>query len=287
MKPAPFEYHAPVTLSEALDLLGALHVEAAPLAGGQSLTPLMNLRLARPAHIVDLNRISDLDYVRVENGTLRVGALVRHAEMGRSDVVRRALPVAPAVVPFIGYPAIRHRGTVVGSIMHADPAAEWPCLALAFDAAVTLARSGSTRTISADSFFQTMLTTVREPNELATEIAFSTRFDTWGFYEFARRFGDFAVIAAAVALRTSDGVVSEARVSLAGASDRPLRVPDAENAMLEQPLSTESSATAATAARDAVEPLEDIHGSSAYRRDLVGVAVERALTQALNRSRGA
>jgi carbon-monoxide dehydrogenase medium subunit len=285
MKPAPFEYHAPATLPEALDLLAELGVEAAPLAGGQSLTPLMNLRLARPANIVDLNRIGSLDFVRVDNGALRVGALVRHAEMERSEKVREALPVAPAVAPFIGYPAIRHRGTVVGSIAHADPAAEWPCVALAFDAEVALAKVGSTRTVPAESFFKTLLTTVREPDELVTEVAFSTRFDTWGFHEFARRFGDFAVIAAAVAVRTSDGVVAEARISLAGAGDRPLRVFEAEDTLVGKPLSLDAAAAAAAVAMDVVEPLEDIHGSAGYRRDLAGVAVERALNDAASRSR--
>ena len=285
MKPAPFKYHAPATLPDALGLLGELGIEAAPLAGGQSLAPLMNLRLARPANIVDLNRIDSLGSVRVENGALRLGPLVRHAEMERSEIVRQAFPIAPAVAPFIGYPAIRHRGTVAGSIAHGDPAAEWPCVALAFDAEVTLAKTGSARTVPADAFFRTLLTTIREPDELVTEVAFSTRFDTWGFHEFARRYGDFAVIAAAVAARTSEGVVEEARISLAGAGDRPIRVPEAEQSLVGGRLSAESVGGAASVAMDVVQPLADIHGSSEYRRGLVGVAVERALTDAAQRSR--
>jgi len=284
MKPAPFQYHSPATLPEAFELLGSLGAEAAPLAGGQSLVPLMNLRLARPSTIIDINRVESLDYVRVDEGSLRVGPLVRHATMERSNTVREALPIASAVVPFIGYPAIRHRGTVVGSIAHADPAAEWPCVALAFDAEVTLAKTGSARTVPADAFFKTLLTTVREPDELVTEVAFSTRFDSWGFYEFARRHGDFAVIAAALALRTNDGVIAEARISLAGAGERPLRVPEAEEALVGEPLTAEMAGIAGSAAKEVVEPVEDIHGSSSYRRELVGVAVERAMTDAANRS---
>ncbi|MGH8916139.1 MAG: FAD binding domain-containing protein, partial [Acidimicrobiia bacterium] len=196
MKPAPFEYHAPATLPEALDLLAELGAEATPLAGGQSLTPLMNLRLARPVNIMDLNRIDSLGSVRVDDDALRIEALVRHSTMERSEEVHGVFPVARSVAPFIGYPAIRHRGTVVGSIAHADPAAEWPCLALAFDAQINLARAGSSRTVPAESFFKTTLTTARESDELVTEVAFDIGFDAWGFYEFARRHGDFAVIAA-------------------------------------------------------------------------------------------
>lgn len=280
MKPAPFEYHAPTTLDEALGLLAALGSDATPLAGGQSLAPLMNLRLARPANIVDLNRIVSMGALHVEDGSLRVEALVRHATMERSADVFGAFPVARAVAPYIGYPAIRHRGTVVGSIAHADPAAEWPCVALAFDAQITLARSGSSRIVPAGLFFETTLTTTREPDELVTEVAFDTRFDVWGFYEFARRHGDFAVIAVVVAARTSDGRVTEARVSLAGAADRPLRVEEAEAVLIGRPLSAESAAAAASAAADSVEPFGDIHGSAGYRKDLVRVGVERALLDA-------
>lgn len=283
MKPAPFEYHAPATLAEALDLLAELGPEATPLAGGQSLTPLMNLRLARPVNIVDLNRIDSLGSVSVDDGALRVEALVRHATMERSEQVHSVFPVAKAVAPFIGYPAIRHRGTVVGSIAHADPAAEWPCVALAFDAAITLSRAGSSRTLPAESFFKTTLTTARDQDELVTEIAFDTRFDSWGFYEFARRHGDFAVIAVVVAARTSDDAVAEARVSLAGAGDRPLRVPEAEAVLVGRPLGVESATAAAAAAADTVEPLGDIHGSAGYRTDLVRVGVERALVDAARR----
>lgn len=284
MKPSRFEYHAPTSLDEALDILGSVGPEGTPLAGGQSLTPLMNLRLARPAHVVDINRIGGLDTLEHESGRLRVGALVRHADMERSGVVRDRLPIAASMVPFIGYPAIRHRGTVVGSLAHADPAAEWPCLALALDAEITLARSGSRRSIGASDFFMTMLTTVKEPDELVTEVSFRTDLASWGFYEFARRHGDFAIIAAVAALRLEEGSIAEARIALAGASDRPIRVPEAEDAISGEPLTQEAVDRAGEIARDVVEPLEDIHGSSAYRKQLVGVAVERALKDALDGS---
>lgn len=284
MKPAPFEYHAPTSLDDALEILGSLGSEAAPLSGGQSLTPLMNLRLARPAHLVDINRISGLDGLHHKDGRLAVGALVRHAGMERSDVVGAHLPIAAAVVPFIGYPAIRHRGTVVGSLAHADPAAEWPCLALALDAEITLARTGSDRKVAAGDFFTTMLTTVKEPDELLTEVSFRTDFDAWGFYEFARRHGDFAVIAAVVALNQEGDSIAEARVAIAGAGDRPLRVTEAEEAISGEPLTEEMARRAGEIAGEVVEPLEDIHGSSAYRKKLVEVAVERAILQAADGS---
>jgi CO/xanthine dehydrogenase FAD-binding subunit len=284
MKPSPFEYHAPTSLDEALDILGSVGAEGAPLAGGQSLVPLMNLRLARPAHVVDINRIGGLDTLEHESGRLRVGALVRHADMERSEVVRAQLPIAAGVVPFIGYPAIRHRGTVVGSLAHADPAAEWPCLALALDAEITLARSGSRRSIAASDFFMTMLTTVKEPDELLTEVSFRTDLASGGFYEFARRHGDFAIIAAVAALRLESGSIAEARIALAGAGDRPIRVREAEDAITGEPMTQEAVGRAAEIARDVVEPLEDIHGSSAYRKKLVEVAVERAMKKVLDGS---
>jgi carbon-monoxide dehydrogenase medium subunit len=284
MKPAPFEYHAPDTLAEALDILRPLGSEAAPLAGGQSLTPLMNLRLARPTHLVDINRIDGLDEIRRDNGRLRIGALVRHAAMERSDVARDALPLVTEIVPLIGYRAIRHRGTVVGSLAHADPAAEWPCLALALDAEITLARTGSQRNVPAEDFFVTMLTTAKEPDELLTEVSFRTDFDAWGFYEFARRHGDFAVIAAVVALSLEGDSINDCRIALAGASDRPVRVTEVEDAIRGGSLAAETTQTAAEIAREVTDPLEDIHGSSAYRKKLIGVAVERAMRQAADGS---
>lgn len=284
MKPAPFDYHAPDTLEEAIQLMDELGSDATPLAGGQSLTPMMNLRLARPANLVDLNRIGSLDTLEVDTAELRIGALVRHSTIERSDVIRDTLPMARFVTPFIGYPAIRHRGTVVGSIAHADPAAEWPCLALALDTEVTLVKAGATRTLAAEDFFQTMLTTAREPTELVTEVSFSTEFPVWGFFEFARRHGDFAIIAAATALQMVDGVVTQSRISLAGARDRPVRASEAEQSLIGEELSSDVAAQAGQIAMDGVEPLGDIHGSAEYRGKLVKVAVERALNDAIDRS---
>ncbi len=246
--------------------------------------PLMNLRLARPAHIVDINRVDGLNGIHRDNGRLHVGALVRHAEMEQSTEALASLPILSQVIPMIGYPAIRHRGTVVGSIAHAEPAAEWPCLAVALDAELVLRRTGSQRTVPAGEFFQTMLTTTKEPGELLTEVSFRTDFDSYGFYEFARRHGDFAVVAAAVALRFEEGTISNARISLAGASDRPLRVPEAEASISGKEAAAELATRAAETAMESVDPLEDIHGSSEYRRELVGVAVERAVRQAVEGS---
>lgn len=284
MKPPPFEYHAPTSLDEALEILDSLGSDAVPLAGGQSLVPLMNLRLARPANVVDINRIAGLDEIGVEEGRLTVGPLVRHSQIEASPEARDELPILSTVVPFIGYPAIRHRGTVVGSLAHADPAAEWPCVAVALDAEITLRSHGAERVVGADGFFTTMLTTVKEPGELLTGVSFRTDFDAFGFYEFARRHGDFAIIAAMVALELEGDSVKGARVSVAGVSDRPLRVAEAEAAIVGRALTPETADLAGDAAAEAVEPFEDIHGSSSYRKKLVGVAVGRALRQAGDRS---
>ncbi|MDH3463559.1 MAG: xanthine dehydrogenase family protein subunit M [Acidimicrobiia bacterium] len=280
MKPPPFEYHVPGSLEEALEILGSLGADALPLAGGQSLVPLMNLRLARPAHIVDINRIEGFNRIDIDEGRLSVGPLVRHSDMERSPEVRGSLPIVSQVVPFIGYPAIRHRGTVAGSLAHADPAAEWPCLALGLDAEITLSQTGSSRTVEADRFFKTMLTTVREPNELLTKVSFRTDFNSLGFYEFARRHGDFAIIAAMVAFQMDGDTITSCRVSLAGAADRPVRVREAEDAVTGRPLNPQTASRAGAAVVETVDPLEDIHGSADYRRELAGVAVERAIARA-------
>lgn len=285
MKPAPFEYHRPVSLPEAVDLLGDLGSEALPLAGGQSLVPLMNLRLARPAHVIDLGGLEGLRYIRRDGDLLRVGALTPHAEVENSELAAESAPLAHRAASHIGFPAIRHRGTVGGSVAHADPVAEWPCVCVALDGRITLVSSGGSREVKADDFFTTFFTTVRAPAELVTEVALSTRFDRWGFWEFSRRVGDFAIVAVAVALRTTDGVVEEARISLAGAGDRPLRLPAVESLLQDRPLSADLHPDLEEAAAAELSPPEDIHGSPDFRRQLVRTGVARASAAAAGRTR--
>lgn len=283
VKPAPFSYYAPASLGDALDLLDELGGEATPLAGGQSLVPLMNLRLAQPVHLVDLNLVPGLDYVKVEDGWLRMGAMTRHARVEWSEEVAREVPLAHHASTQIGYPAIRHRGTVGGSIAHADPIGEWPCAGLALDARITLSSATGRREVPADGFFTTFFTTSRRADELVTEVALSTRFDAWGFRELTRRAGDFAVVAAMVAVRHEGHEVAEARIALAGAADRPVRAFQAEEALLGGRLDGERASEAAETAASAVDPIEDIHGSATFRRHLVRVLTERAIQDAARR----
>jgi carbon-monoxide dehydrogenase medium subunit len=235
MKPPPFRYLAPRALDECIDLLAEHGETAKLLAGGQSLVPLMNLRLAFPEVVIDLNRVDGLGYVREDDGVLAIGAMTRHREVAESDVVRRRCPLLADAVALVGYPAIRNRGTLGGSIAHADPVAELPCVALTLDAELVAAGPRGRRTIAAGDFFAGFLTTALEPDEVLVEVRFP---DTGAaaFREFSRKSGDFAVTAVAVDLRVADGVVEQARIGLAGVSDRPLRASEAEALLAGAPL---------------------------------------------------
>jgi aerobic carbon-monoxide dehydrogenase medium subunit len=230
VKPAPFRYRAPRTIDECVELLAEHGGDAKPLAGGQSLVPLMNLRLAFPEVIVDLNRVEGLDYVREEDGVLAIGAMTRHRDVAGSEAVRRRCPLLADAVALVGYPAIRNRGTLGGSIAHADPVAELPCVALTLDAELVVAGPSGRRSIAASDFFQGFLTTALEPDELLVEVRFPDS-GRAAFREFSRKSGDFAVTAAAVDLTVTDGVVEQARIGVAGAGDRPLRAAEAEAAL--------------------------------------------------------
>jgi carbon-monoxide dehydrogenase medium subunit len=290
MKPATFEYYAPTSVDEAVGLLHDLRDEEPKLlAGGQSLVPTMNLRLARPASVIDINRTLGLSGIIREGDEWRIGAMTRHAEVEDSAQLRAEMPLLPEVVSHIGYRPIRNRGTVGGSICHADPAAEWPMLARLVRAGLDVRSAGGSRTVSADEFFDGVFTTVLGEDELLTSIRFLAPQTPWrwGFSEFARKVGDFALAAVGVVLWLSDGSISDASVVVAGAGAIPKRLDASEVALTGAALDDlEAMREAVEAAAQAVDPMDDVHATSAYKRRLVAVLVERALAQARNGSHG-
>jgi CO/xanthine dehydrogenase FAD-binding subunit len=279
MKPAAFEYDDPRTLDEALDLL-AEHGDAAKvLAGGQSLVPLLNFRLARPDRLVDINNVAGLGYVRT-NGSLRIGALTRHAALERAPetvaLLRRALP-------FVGHVQIRNRGTVGGSVAHADAAAELPVALTALDARYHVRSKRGGRTLGSDELFVTHMTTSLEPDELLVEIEVPAPEPgaRCAFVEFARRHGDFALGGAAVVVSTgADGTCERAAIALLSAAPTPLRARAAEDWLLGNPLDERTAAEAAARAVADIRPRDDLHGSPEYRRNLIEALVRRALLEA-------
>ena len=280
MKPPRFAYHSPQELPEFLEVLEETGDEAVVLAGGQSLLPMLNLRLATPSHVIDLGRVPGLDSIASPNGSVEVGAMVTHRRMETDPVVAAVAPLAQRAAGYVGYRAIRNRGTVGGSVAHADPAAEWPIVLLALDGEVSLASSRGWRNVAAEDFFESVYTTARRPDEVVTSLRFRSRFaHSWGFSEFQRRTGDFATVAVAVACVVESGEVAEARVAIAGVADRPLRCREAEAALT---AGTASAAIdAAEAARDCIDPVSDIHGSSSFRKRLIYAETLRAVRQAL------
>ena len=265
MKPAAFDYRAPGSLDEALRLIDT-HREAKLLAGGQSLVPVLNFRLASPPLLVDLNRIGALAGItREPDGSLRIGAMTRHRAVEKSDVVRQANPLLHAAMPYIAHAQIRNRGTIGGSLAHADPAAELPAICVACDAELTIARKGGTRVVRAGEFFKSFFTTALEP----TDILVSIRFPAWpahrrhGFVELARRHGDFALVGVAV---TVEG--KQARIVVFGAEDVPRLFLEA--------ISAETPARV----RERCTPRGDHHASAEYRSELIEVLTRRALEQA-------
>ena len=285
MKPPPFDYHAATSVEQALALLAEHGDDAKVLAGGQSLVPLLALRLARPSVVVDINGIADLDAV-VDGDGLRLGAMVRQRAAERSPVVVAGNPLLATALQYIGHPAIRNRGSVGGSIAHADPAAELPGVLLALDGEVEITGPRGQRSVAAHSFFGGFLTTAIEPDELLTAV----RFPAWpagaggSFQEFSRRSGDFAVAGVAAVIRlAADGSIAEARLALTGVDATPVRATKAESALVGHSPTTSAWEAAAADAAAEVDPPADLHGSSAYRRHLVGVLVRRALSEAHER----
>jgi carbon-monoxide dehydrogenase medium subunit len=283
MKPAPFRYHAPKTIDEAVAILAEVAGDdGRVLAGGQSLVPIMAFRLARPAHLVDINGVEALRRLAVDEDKLSIGACVRHAAFHAPLVDGPLGGLLSRVVRHIAHHPIRTRGTFCGSIAHADPASEWCLVAAALEAEMVAKSTRGTRTIPARDFFRGIMTTALQEDELLVEVRLpmlpaDTRF---GFYEFNRRAGDFALGMALVTYRVRDGLISEARVAVGAVEPQPRRIVEAEQALIGQPPGKEAFAAAAQAAADAVDPLEDAITSAEYRRDLTATVTRRALEQA-------
>src|SRR5881409_3891128 len=290
MKPARFDYFAPATLDEALALLAEHGADAKPLAGGQSIIPAMNFRLARPAALVDLNHIAELAYIRSgpDGGGTAIGAMTRQRAVERSDVVARAAPLLAEAMPSIAHPQIRNRGTVGGSIAHADPSAELPAVMLTLEARFRTRSSSGERSIAAGEFFKGMLETALGPDELLVEIALPplpARSGT-AFLEIARRHGDYALVGVAVVVGLDGrGRCKAARIALLSVGDGAVLAVEAGKTLVGQGPSDELFRAAADAAatRD-VDPPSDVHASSAYRRQLVAVLTRRALARAFERA---
>ena len=283
MKPARFDYHQVRSVKEAVSALDRYGYDAKILAGGQSLVPAMNFRLARPAVLVDINNLGELDHITDEGDTLRVGSLVRHVTFEQPVVDGPLGRLLTMAAHYVGHLPIRVRGTFGGSLAHADPAAEWCVIAMLLDAEMVAANLAGSRTIPASGFFHTVFTTDLGPDELLME----TRLQKLGpatkvgFQQFSRRAGDFALAMAATALETRDGEVSDVRIALGAVSDRPVRATGAEDYLRGEPANVDTFTRAAEVAAQEVDPLEDIHGSAGYRRDLVRALTRRALEQAL------
>jgi carbon-monoxide dehydrogenase medium subunit len=282
MKPAPFVRHVPKTLDEALRILAdvAPH-DGRVLAGGQSLVPIMAFRLAKPAHLVDINEISGLDKISSDEKTLSIGACVRHAAFHKSVVANPLGQLLSMVARHIAHYPIRMRGTFCGSLAHADPASEWCLVAATLDATVIARSTRGERRIPAKEFFAGIMSTALADDELLAEVqlpllAKDTRF---GFNEFSRRAGDFAMSAALVTYRLQSGKITDARVGLGGAEASPRRIAEAEAALNGRTPDDKVFRAAAEAAATAIEPLEDHQTDAEYRRDLVRAVVRRALEQ--------
>ena len=285
MKPPPFAYECPRDVAEAVALLAAHGEDARPLAGGQSLVPLLNFRLARPAVLVDLNRIEALGGIAATDGALRIGAMARQATVEADPEVARGWPVLHEAIGHIAHPQIRNRGTIGGSLAHNDPAAELPAVMLALDAEMIAQGPAGARTIQAGDFFAGTMETALALDELLTEIRVPALPEGtgWGFQEAARRQGDFALVAVAVLLRPAGAGRIDARVVVTGTGDGPARMPQAEAILAERGRDADACAAAADAAAEASEPADDPHAPAWYRQKLVGALTRRACREALVR----
>jgi aerobic carbon-monoxide dehydrogenase medium subunit len=284
MKPAPFRYARPSTLAEAIALLAEAPGESKVLAGGQSLVPMLNMRLVRPAVLVDVNRLRELTGItETAAGGLRIGALTRHVELAASPAVIARAPLLAEAARHVGHAAIRNQGTLGGSVAHADPAAELPAALVGLDAQVRVTGPRGTREIACGAFFRGLLTTALEPDEILAAIEIPAAPAAWGFAEIARRPGDFALAGVAAAFRVAAGEparLDEARLVGFGVGDRPLRLSSAERLLAGVALDAEVAARAGAAAGPDCDPPSDVHGSADYRRHLATVLTERALLQA-------
>ena len=282
MKPAKFDYHAPASVEEALALLQRYGGDAKVLAGGQSLMPLLNFRLSRPAALVDLNRIASLAYVSEHDGQVRLGAMTRQRTIEFSPVVARKLPLLREATRWVGHLPIRTRGTIGGSLAHADPAAEYPAVLTALEGEVVARGPRGERVVKAADLFQTYLTTSLAPEEILVEVRLGAMPAGAGYAleEFARRHGDFAIVGIAALIVREGRRCTRARLATAGTGPVPVRLRAAEEILERDGLDDAAIDAAARRASELVSPDADIHASADYRRHLTGVLVERALLRA-------
>jgi carbon-monoxide dehydrogenase medium subunit len=287
VKPCRFDYVAPATLDEALRLLDQHRDDAKLLAGGQSFIPVMNFRLASPAVLIDLNRIQELaGLTQAHDGSISAGAMTRHRVFEQSELVRSGLSLIHAAMPYIAHVQIRNRGTIGGSLAHADPSAEWGALCVALEATVTMASSEGERDVAAADFLQGVYATLLEPNEILTRVRFPAwpARRRWGFTELSRRRGDFAIVGAVCTIDVDENErCSAARVVVFGAGDKPVVI-EAAGELLAGAPDAQRSAEVGRLARSVVETRSDHHASAAYRSELVEVLTRRAIDQALNRN---
>lgn len=292
MKPAWFDYHAPRQLDEALHLLAEAGADGRVLAGGQSLMPMLNLRILSPAVLVDINRIDALASLEAGDDVLRVGALVRHADLLRSSAVRDGWPLVWEATTQVAHIAIRNRGTVCGSVSHNDPSAEHPSVLVTMGGSVVIASRAGRRELPAEEFFTGMLSNALEPGEMVVELRYPRQPAGTGtaFVEFARRLGDFAIAGAAAMLTMRGGVCERARLTIVGMGEGPFRAREAEDLLTGRTLgdteARDAFAEAAAKVIAAVAPHADVHASSSYRRHLAGVMATRALEKAFTRAGG-
>jgi CO/xanthine dehydrogenase FAD-binding subunit len=287
MKPARFEYYDPRNLPEALEILDAHPEDGKILAGGQSLIPLLNMRLARPKVVVDINRIQELNYIKATDTGIAIGANARQRALQTERLIRERLVVLREAGYLIAHPQIRSRGTICGSLAHADPAAELPALAIALDAELVASGPNTARTISAEAFFLSFFTTALQPNEILTEVRFPAppKDTAWSVLEVSRRHGDFALagIVAGLALEPERPVINRARLVYFGVGAIPMRVKEAEALLIGQAPGEAVFDAAAQAAGQGVDPSNDIHATAEYRRAVAATLTRRALRAALEK----
>jgi len=288
MLPAPFEYHRPSALEEAVQLLSSLD-EAKVLAGGQSLIPLLKFRFAAPAHLIDVNRVPGLDGIREEGGFLRIGALVRHNEMAESDLISARYPTLAAAAPQIADPIVRNLGTVGGSLAHADPAGDWGAVMLAVGASVVARSTRGEREIPIADFLQDIFTTALTSDEILTEVRVPVPDPRAGgaYLKLERKVGDFATVAAAVHVSMDDGTIGRAGIGLTAVANKNIEPAEAESALAGKEPNEELFAEAGRLAAAASSPVADVRGSADYKRHVVEVFVRRGLARAIEMAREA
>jgi carbon-monoxide dehydrogenase medium subunit len=286
MKPAAFDYARPQSVADVLSLLSARPSEAKILAGGQSLVPMMNFRMARPGLLVDINRLAELNYHHIEGADLIIGALARHATLRSSKIVQSACPLMTEAYQHVAHGPIRNRGTLCGNLCHADPASEMPAVVLAVEGVLVLRSSSGERRIPAEEFFRGTYETAARPDELLVEVRIPIAGDQqgWGFREISVRKGDFALAGVAATLKVAKGKIVGAALAVCGVGDHARRLRAAETVLIRAAPGKETFAQASEAAVAALEPHFDDHADAAYRRDLVRVLTARALSDAAERA---